>query len=162
MKKILRGHRREETARFVAFRSHWRFESGVLHAGRSRTRRAAWKEKPATSGAITGCRCRKRRIWPTEPAVAGRLPAGRTAADRRARADGGSGAADRAGASVAAGDGRRRTWRRPAFPTVNSLGCVKVLTNAYSVPLPAGTQVQAKAYASIVEFWHDGPMRGSA
>ena len=43
-----------------------------------------------------------------------------------------------------------------SFPSVNSLGCAKVLTNAYSVPLPAGTQVQAKIYASIVEFWHDG------
>ena len=27
VKKVLRGHRREETTRFVAFRSHWRFES---------------------------------------------------------------------------------------------------------------------------------------
>ena len=27
MKKILRGYRREETARFIAFRSHWRFSS---------------------------------------------------------------------------------------------------------------------------------------
>ncbi len=27
VKKILRGHRREETARFVAFRLHWRFEA---------------------------------------------------------------------------------------------------------------------------------------
>src|ERR1700712_3010664 len=27
VKKILRGYRREETSRFVAFRSHWRFES---------------------------------------------------------------------------------------------------------------------------------------
>jgi transposase len=27
VKKILRGHRREETTRFIAFRSHWRFES---------------------------------------------------------------------------------------------------------------------------------------
>ena len=27
VKKILRGYRREETARFVAFRSHWRFEA---------------------------------------------------------------------------------------------------------------------------------------
>jgi hypothetical protein len=43
-----------------------------------------------------------------------------------------------------------------SFPTVNSLGCAKVLTNAYSVPLKAGTQVQAKIYASVVEFWHDG------
>ena len=42
------------------------------------------------------------------------------------------------------------------FPTVNSLGCVKVLTNAYSVPLKAGTLVQAKVYASNIELWHDG------
>src|ERR1700687_1642033 len=27
VKKILRGHQREETTRFIAFRSHWRFES---------------------------------------------------------------------------------------------------------------------------------------
>jgi transposase len=27
VKKILRGFRREETARFIAFRSHWRFSS---------------------------------------------------------------------------------------------------------------------------------------
>ena len=27
VKKILRGHRREETTRFIAFRSHWRFAS---------------------------------------------------------------------------------------------------------------------------------------
>jgi hypothetical protein len=39
---------------------------------------------------------------------------------------------------------------------VNGLGCVKVLTNTYSVPLPAGTQVQAKAYASRIELWHGG------
>jgi hypothetical protein len=43
-----------------------------------------------------------------------------------------------------------------SFPTVNGLGCVKVLTNTYSVPLPAGAQVQAKAYASIIELWHAG------
>jgi hypothetical protein len=43
-----------------------------------------------------------------------------------------------------------------SFPTVNGLGCVKVLTNTYSVPLPAGSQVQAKAYASSIELWHAG------
>ncbi len=30
VKKILRGHQREQTARFVAFRSHWRFESELI------------------------------------------------------------------------------------------------------------------------------------
>src|SRR5271169_6190202 len=27
VKKVLRGHRREETTRFIAFRSHWRYAS---------------------------------------------------------------------------------------------------------------------------------------
>ena len=31
VKKILRGHRREETERFVAFRSHWQFESSCCN-----------------------------------------------------------------------------------------------------------------------------------
>jgi hypothetical protein len=43
-----------------------------------------------------------------------------------------------------------------SFPMTDGLGCIKVLTNAYSVPLPAGTQVQAKIYASTVELWRDG------
>src|SRR5437016_6248067 len=30
------------------------------------------------------------------------------------------------------------------IPRSNGLGCVKVRTNSYSVPLPAGTQVRAK------------------
>ena len=33
VKKILRGSRREETARFVAFRSHWRFEAEFCTPG---------------------------------------------------------------------------------------------------------------------------------
>ena len=45
---------------------------------------------------------------------------------------------------------------RASFPTVNSMGCVKVLTNAYSVPLKVGVEVHAKAYASTVELWKDG------
>ena len=53
-------------------------------------------------------------------------------------------------------------WRREgfdlaemSFPTVNA-GCVKVQTNFYSVPLPGGRRVEAKAYASTVEIWHEG------
>ena len=33
VKKILRGHRREETARFIAFRSHWGFGSEFCTPG---------------------------------------------------------------------------------------------------------------------------------
>ena len=33
VRKILRGHRREETVRFVAFRSHWRFAAEFCTPG---------------------------------------------------------------------------------------------------------------------------------
>lgn len=33
VKRTMRGFRREETARFVAFRSHWRFESAFCTPG---------------------------------------------------------------------------------------------------------------------------------
>jgi hypothetical protein len=39
---------------------------------------------------------------------------------------------------------------------VNTLGCVKVRTNAYSCPVRAGTVVQAKLSATTVEVWHEG------
>jgi hypothetical protein len=39
---------------------------------------------------------------------------------------------------------------------VTSLGTVKVRTNVYSVPLPAGTRVQAKILPATIELWHEG------
>ena len=39
VKKILRGYRREETERFIAFRSHWRFASEFCTGGSTRERR---------------------------------------------------------------------------------------------------------------------------
>ncbi len=38
--KILRGHQREETERFIAFRSHWRYAASFCNPGEA-TRRAA-------------------------------------------------------------------------------------------------------------------------
>src|SRR5437868_12167826 len=43
-----------------------------------------------------------------------------------------------------------------SFPTVNGLGCAKVRTNSYSVPLPAGTELHAKPYSGTVEVRHQG------
>src|ERR1700726_391396 len=62
VKKILRGFRREETARFIACRSHL-FESGFCTRRTKPTKKAILKARPATSGATTGCRCRRRGIW---------------------------------------------------------------------------------------------------
>lgn len=38
------------------------------------------------------------------------------------------------------------------FPSVNMHGTVKVLTNFYSAPLPAGLEVQVKVYLASVEI----------
>ena len=43
-----------------------------------------------------------------------------------------------------------------SFPVVTSLGCVKVKTNAYSVPVKAGATVEARLSAAHVEVWHEG------
>jgi hypothetical protein len=43
-----------------------------------------------------------------------------------------------------------------SFPTVTSLGCVKVKTNAYSVPVKAGRTVEARLSAASVEIWSGG------
>jgi hypothetical protein len=40
------------------------------------------------------------------------------------------------------------------FPRINASGCVKVLTNFYSAPLPVGASVQAKVYSAYVEIWY--------
>jgi len=40
------------------------------------------------------------------------------------------------------------------FPRINASGCVKVLTNFYSAPLPMGTSVHVKAYSAYVEIWY--------
>ena len=42
-----------------------------------------------------------------------------------------------------------------SFPKVNASGCVKVGTNAYSVPAAMGTRVEVKLGAATVEIWHD-------
>lgn len=62
VRKFLRGFRREETTRFLAFRSHGSSTRRSVRRPRG-TRRAAWRARRVISGAITGCPCRTRPIW---------------------------------------------------------------------------------------------------
>jgi len=41
-------------------------------------------------------------------------------------------------------------------PLVDKQGCVVIKTNAYSVPIKAGTRVEARVFPSHVEIWHSG------
>jgi transposase len=155
VKKVLRGARREETARFVAFRSHWQFEAEFCTPN-----------EPQEKGGVEGeAGYFRRNHWVPIPQAADiaelnqQLLAAcqqdeqRTIAGRE-QSVGAALLLEREHLLPLAAEGA--DLAQTSFPCVNSLGCAKVLTNAYSVPLPAGTQVQAKIYASMVEFWQDG------
>jgi transposase len=151
VKKILRGYQRELTARFIAFRSHWQYQSEFCTPGEGH-------EKGGVEGEVGYFR---RNHWVPVPEARdlaelnaklladcrhdeGRIIAGRT---------------ESVGALVLAE--KQHLLSLPAddfelaevsFPQVNQAGCAKVLTNFYSVPLKAGSVVEARAYSSVVEF----------
>jgi transposase len=155
VQRVLRGSRREETARFVAFRSHWRFAAEFCTPGEGH-------EKGGVEGEAGSFR---RNHWvpiPQAPDLAA-LNAQLLAACHEDEARTVTGHDQTVGAAMLL---EREYLLPPAgepfdlvevsFPTVNTLGCVKVRTNAYSVPVRAGTVVQAKLRAATVELWQDG------
>nr|MBA2792524.1 IS21 family transposase [Thermoleophilaceae bacterium] len=155
VKRVLRGSRREETARFVAFRSHWRFESefctpaeghekGGVENEVGRFRRNHWVPVPRADD----LEALNRQVLAACQADEARTVAGREQ-------------------SVGTVLLIERTHLLPlaeegfdlvevSFPVVTSLGCVKVKTNAYSAPVKAGRTVEARLSAARVEIWHDG------
>jgi transposase len=155
VKKILRGHQREETTRFIAFRSHWGFQSEFCTPGEGH-------EKGGVEG--EGGYFRRNHMVPV-PEVANwealdqLLLAGSREDEQRWIGD--------RSQSVGTGMTLEREHLRALaeegfdlagvhFPKVNTSSCVRVLTNFYSTPLPVGIEVQAKVYASYVEIWHQG------
>lgn len=155
VQKIMRGHRREETARFIAFRSHWGFQSEFCTPGQGH-------EKGGVEG--EGGYFRRNHLVP--------LPQVRSWEElnvhlRQASQDDEQRIVSGRGQTVGAAMNLEREHLLPLaeegfdlaalhFPQVNASGCIQVLTNFYSVPLPVGAQVQAKVYSAYVEVWHQG------
>ena len=155
VRKILRGHRREETVRFVAFRSHWRFAAEFCTPGEGH-------EKGGIEG--EGGYFRRNHLVPV-PAVAD-LDALNTFLLTGCREDEArilDGRSERVGAAMVV-ERDHLTARQPegfdladvTFPQVDKHGCVLVKTNAYSVPIKAGSRVEARVYPLHVEIWHSG------
>jgi transposase len=155
VKKILRGYQREETGRFIAFRSHWGFTAEFCTP-------AAAHEKGGVEGEVGYFR---RNHWVPVPqardlderneqlAAACRQDQHRTIRGR--------------GQSIGIAMQAEQEHLLPlhsegfdlaetSFPKVDGSGCVRVRTNFYSVPVRAGTEVQAKVYPGHVEVWHEG------
>ena len=155
VRKILRGHRREETVRFVAFRSHWRFTAEFCTPGEGH-------EKGGVEG--EGGYFRRNHLVPV-PGVADLdalnafLLAGCRADEARIL----DGRTEPVGAAMVA-ERDHLLARVPegfdladvTFPLVDKSGCAMVKTNAYSVPVRAGSRVEARAYPLHVELWHSG------
>ena len=153
VKKILRGHQREETARFIAFRSHWGFESEFCNPGEGHEK-----------GGVEGEQGQFRRNYLVPvPQVrnlnelnlllaAGLREEERRVIDGRAQSIGAAMISEREHLLPLAEEGF--DLAAVHFPTVNGSGCVKVLTNFYSAPLSVGTAVQVKVYSAYVEVWH--------
>jgi transposase len=155
VKKIVRGYRREETTRFIAFRSHWRFtsefcnpaeahEKGGVEGEAGYFRRNHWVPVPQAQNLeelnawlLSACQQDEQRqvgdrpvtvgvaLWEERPVL---LPL----------AEQSFGMAD------------------VCFPRVDGLGCVRVRTNAYSVPAGPGQAVEVRLYPNTVEIWNEG------
>lgn len=155
VKKILRGYEREQTERFITFRSHWGFVAEFCNPGEGH-------EKGGVEGEVGYFR---RNHWVPVPQARdleelnqklllaceqdqGRVLAGRgeTVGVRMQ--------AEQEHLLPLAGEGFELT--ESSFPMVDSSGCVKVRGNFYSVPLKAGSKVQARIGCTYVEVWQEG------
>jgi transposase len=155
VKRILRGFQREETARFIAFRSHWKFQAAFCNPGEA-------QEKGGVENEVGTFR---RNHWVPVPKAAdlAELNAQLLQACREDEARVIAGHDQTVGKAMLI----ERAHLLPladedfdivemSFPTVNKLGCVKVRTNAYSTPVAAGTSLQVKVTPTTVEVWHEG------
>ena len=155
VKKILRGYRREETERFIALRSHWKFQAEFCTPGEGH-------EKGGVEGEAGYFR--RNHLVP--------VPKARDLADLNAqllagcRADEGR----KIGGWVqTVGEGMQIehphllalsregfSLAEDSFPRVDRKGCVRVRHNFYSAPVKAGTAVRASVLPAYVEVWQDG------
>ena len=154
MKKILRGYERELTARFIAFRSHWRYEAEFCTPGEGH-------EKGGVEGEVGYFR---RNHWVPVPRASNlaELNAKLLADCHQDEGRVLSGRMESVGTLLITQ--KEHLLSLPAddfelaevsFPRVDQAGCAKVRTNFYSVPLKSGSIVEARVYSSVVEFRQD-------
>jgi len=155
VRKILRGYQRKQTERFIAFRSHWGFESEFCNPSRG-------NEKGGVESEVGYFR---RNHWTPVPEFANweelneyLLSCCQKEARRRI-----SGKEHEVGVGMElerehllplAGQGFEIEERR--IGVVDKKGCVRAGTNWYSTPLRAGQRVLTKLMPLEVEIWHEG------
>ena len=155
VRKILRGFRREETTRFLAFRSHWQFDASFCTPGEGHEkggvegeagyfRRNHWVPLPEAADLdalnaqlLAGCRADEQRVLHGRTQSVGEAVTIERASLRPLAAE-------------------SFDLHEVSFPRVDGAGCVRVKTNPYSVPAAVGTTIEAKLGSAHVELWADG------
>ena len=157
VKKVLRGKQREETQRFIGFRSHWGFQSEFCTVGEGH-------EKGGVE--VENGYFRRNHLVPVPKVgslqelnallLQGVKDDERRVINGRAQSIGAAVQLEQEHLGPLAKEGF--DLARVSFPQVNASGCAKVLTNFYSVAAAVGSVVQAKVYAAYVELWQHGQL----
>ena len=155
VKKILRGYQREETTKFIAFRSHWGFESSFCTPGRG-------NEKGGVEGEVGYFRRNHLVPFPeardlehlNEKLLAGCREDERRRIGEREESVGWGMTIERE--YLLSLPGETFELAEVSYPVVDKKGCVKAKSNWYSVPLPAGSQPEVRSLPSSIEVWSEG------
>lgn len=155
VKKVLRGHRREETERFVAFRSHWKYEASFCTPAKGNEKGGVENEvgyfrrnhlvpvprvkslEELNAELLEGCRADFKRVIEARPQSVGEMFAQEQAL-------------------LLPFPGEDFELAEESFNRVNSKGCVQVRNNFYSTPLRPGTQARVRVLPTEVEIHHQG------
>ena len=155
VRKILRGYQRDETERFIAFRSHWGFESEFCNPSRG-------NEKGGVESEVGYFR---RNHWTPVPEFGNweelndyllsccRREATRQIAGKEHKVGVGM-ELERQYLLPLVTPGFELEERR--FGVVDKKGCVRAGTNWYSTPLRRGQRVLVKLMPLKVEIWYEG------
>ena len=155
VKKVLRGHRREETQRFVLFRSHWQFQASFCNPARG-------NEKGGVEGEVGYFR--RNHLVPipqvqsldqlNELLLAGCLKdQARLIGERTATVEQGLKIERDSLLPLQEED---FDLAEESFCRVDGKACVQVKTNRYSTPLRVASQVRVRVLPTTVEVIHQG------
>jgi hypothetical protein len=155
VKKVFRGHTREEHTRFIAFRSHWGFNAEFCGAA-----------QPQEKGGVEGEAGTFRRNHLVPVPAAQSLEALNCKLLADCIADQSRRIGDRtAPVGVLLLEERTHLLPMPSegfdlaethTGQVDAKGCVKDHNVWYSTPLRVGTKAQVRALPSSIEVWHSG------
>lgn len=155
VKRVLRGSRREETTRFIAFRSHYGYEGSFCNP-------YSGHEKGGVEGEVG--RFRRNHLVPV-PQFASLEELNAWLLDECLRDE--RRVVEGRFLSVEAGlvferdallptPSERFDLAEECFPLVDAKGCVRVKTNLYSTPLRPLTRVRVRLLPTKVEVWLAG------